>query len=276
MPNATRRGAGRVSRQDAATGQSALAAILDTEKLHPVMGAIVREANRRGVTLAQLAAATDRDPDSLKRSFRTKRPQLATIEALASALDLPPVTARALLGVLTERDEWELRSEVVSEAMRRAAMFTEPVSVSKALADALAAGPDTRRREALAAFQVARSGLSDDETLRASAVAPALVAVCKALNVDLKSFVASEEILETRILEGAAALEWLLQSLPLSERDKDTLETLAARYNVDPWRLTFRGALNRAVNEFRRAIGHEYNYSDAIADFMNKLKKEAK
>ena len=51
------------------------------------MRTIVGEANRRRITLAQLSRLTGRDPDALKRSFRTERPQLATVEALTTALN---------------------------------------------------------------------------------------------------------------------------------------------------------------------------------------------
>jgi hypothetical protein len=108
--------------------------------------------------------------------------------------------------------------------------------------------------------------LSDDETLRSTAPAPSLVAVCSALEFDLKPFLAPEATLETRVLEAAAALDWFLDSLPFSERDKDRIENLARRYGVDsPKRLVFRGALLRAKDEFRRTIGHEYSYLDALA-----------
>lgn len=229
------------------------------------MRTIIREANRRGITLAQLSRLTDRDPDALKRSFRTKRPQLATVEALTTALDLRPLTARALLSVLSERDEWELRFEIMSEPLKFQATFVEPFALGKALDDALAARSPAHRREALSAFEIARSGLSDDDALRHSAVAPALIALCDALRFDLTPFVASKETLETRVLEAAAALNWLLDSLPFSERETDGLERLVARYGVDPRRLVFRGALARAKSEFRRTIGHEYSYLDALA-----------
>jgi hypothetical protein len=229
------------------------------------MRTIVAEANRRRITLAQLSRLTSRDPDALKRSFRTKRPQLATVEALIVALDMRPITARALLRALSDRDEWELIAEVWYEAIARRAMFADAGSVSEALGDALAARSQGKRREALAAFEVARSGLSDDDELRDTVPAPALVALCNALVFDLKPFLAPEVTLETRVLEAAAALDWLVDSLPFSEPDKNSLEKLVARYNVDPTRLVFRGALARAKDEFRRTIGREYSYLDALA-----------
>jgi hypothetical protein len=245
-------------------GRSALAAILE-EQLHPVMRAVVREADRRGITLAQLSGMTDRYPEALKRSFRTRRPQLATVAALTAALDLRPLTARALLRDLRDRDEWELRVDVWLEVMGRGAMFADAVALGTALADALTARSQAHRREALAIFEVARSGLSDADAIRSTALAPALVALCNALEFDLKRFLAPEVTLETRVLEAAAALDWLVDSLPFSEGEKNSLKKLVARYKVDPPRLVFRGALAHAKDEFRRTIGHEYSYLDALA-----------
>jgi len=258
------RGPGRVSRSETEAGHSALAVILE-EQLHPVMRAIVGEADRRRITLAQLSRLTGRDPDALKRSFRTRRPQLATVEALTTALSLRPITARALLHVLSDRDECELIAEVWYEATAHRAIFANPGLLSQALGEALVAPSLAKRREALAAFEVARSGLSDDDTLHDTAPAPALVALCNALGFELKPFLAPEVTLEARVLEAAAALDWLLDSLPLSEREKNSLEKLITRYKVDPTRLVFRGALARAKDEFRRTVGREYSYLDALA-----------
>ena len=144
-------------------------------------------------------------------------------------------------------------------------MFANAGSLSEALGDALTTRSQGKRREALAAFEVARSGLSDDDGLRDAAPVPALVALCNALVFDLKPFLAPEVTLETRVLEAAAALDWLVESLPFSARDKNSLEKLIARHKVDPTRLVFRGALARAKDEFRRTIGHGYSYLDAVA-----------
>jgi hypothetical protein len=145
-------------------------------------------------------------------------------------------------------------------------MFAEPLAPGKALDDALVALAPAKRREALAIFEVARSGLSDD-ALSSTMLAPALTALCNTLHFDLKPFLTSETIFETRVLEAAAALWWLFGSLPFSEREKKGLERLAARYNVDLADLDVHRALDRAKSEFRRSIAKEFS----LVDFLVKV-----
>jgi hypothetical protein len=69
------------------------------------------------------------------------------------------------------------------------------------------------------------------------------------------SSVRKTQISETKVLEAAAALDWFLDSLPISKEDGAALNEVAKHYGVESTRLVFRGALSRAKDEFRRALG---------------------
>ena len=237
--------------------ESPLADVAEDTLAHPAMRKLAAEAARRGLSARDLGSLVNRAPESLMRSLYADSPRLATVESICDAMRFGKRVARALLGVLTDRDERDLRVEVGLELLRRQALFVNFHSLETALSDELATVSQAKRRDALAAFEIARNGLSDDAALQSEALVPGLRALCAALKFDFMPYVVLEAIFETKVLEAAAALVWFLDSLPLSKRDSATLQEVAKRYSIKSTRLVFRGALARAKDEFRRALGDE-------------------
>lgn len=263
MPAARHGRRGKVGRPR--IGTSPFAEVAKDKHAHPAMRRLAAEAARRGLSRGELAgivnrvAKKDRDPEALMRSFYAFPPRLRTVELICEGLRLGRRVGRALLCKLTELDELDLRLEALETVSRRGGLFKDHPSLRLELESVLASRTVQQRREALAAFEVARVSLVSDEELSKAALAPELFALCAALRFDLSPHLSPEGALDVTRLEAAAALHWLLQT-GFSFDEWGIIEAIAREHGIDE-HFTYRGAraaLSRARGEFRRAIGPEH------------------
>jgi hypothetical protein len=176
--------------------------------------------------------------------------------------------------VLDGRDQGELGFEVTGEVYRCRALVADLSAVIPALTKSLMSATPERRQDALCRFEIAKRGLLLDHESREVAVAPALLAFCRALPFDLKPFLAPSMTIETRGLEASAALEWLLESVALGDAEEKIIVGAMRRCGIRREKMPFLGALSRAQAEFRRSIGHEYSYGDAVIQVLHLMQEE--
>jgi hypothetical protein len=239
---------------------SPFAEIANDESAHPAMRKIAGEASRRRLSRAELAGMIKRQPEALMRSFYADAPRLATVELICERMRLGRRVARSLLHKLTELDELTLRLEALETVSRRGALFKNHVELRWKLEEVLSHTSPKRLSEALTAYDTAHAGLISDEVLLRTAMAPELFALCEALKFDLAYYLDPKAALDVKSLEGAAALQWLLEVVPFSVEVHGVIEAFAREHGIDN-QLAYRGArtaLSRAQSQFRRAIGPEH------------------
>lgn len=119
MPEAGRR----------APGVSVFREYLEDEKLHPGLRRIAEMANQRGLSLRALAKAAERSPATVSVMFNQEHPQRQTLDRLARAVGIDPLTLHAELGDLSESDHEQALSEAIGLA-RVAGTFTVPAAAA--------------------------------------------------------------------------------------------------------------------------------------------------
>jgi hypothetical protein len=227
--------------------ESPLRDVAQDEGAHKAMRLLAAEAARRGLSLRELAMLVHRAPESLVRSLYARTPRLETVDLICNAMRLGRVTARALLGMLDERDAYNLRHAALRAVLDRGAIFVSAPAVQDALVSALDAAPLVERYSALAAFAIAAAGLGETSEL---------FSLADALGLDLAAYIADEARLQERKDEMLAARDWaleLLKASPSSGEDRAAITAVFARF-VEPSDFAPRHALDAAVAEYRRHL----------------------
>ncbi|MGB6739657.1 MAG: hypothetical protein WBE59_04295, partial [Candidatus Cybelea sp.] len=60
----------------------------------------------------------------------------------------------------------------------------------------------------------------------------------------------------------------------LDDTEEKTILGAMLRCGIRRENMPFRGALSRAQAEFRRSIGHEYSYGDALSQVLHSMQEE--